>query len=315
MKKTAGFKMFVVAVAAASALCSTGCKSAWKFSNPFEKAPKAAASDAPSELDELDDITPPPESYTTGDASPKKDADDESLAQNGAYVAPQKNAAAQKPSAAPVADVPDTAFAVASAGITPNADSSATNAPLANAVATSNALAANENFQTPSYGQSYQVPTNDVAAPNYAATPNNSVAQTQTPAPQIAANTTPYPASSFAPVATETASVAQNSTPFPTIDANQNYATLNVAAQNPAPAQTTSNARPQYAQTSVPNEPVYVAQNPAPNAQPANAPFPTAVAPQTAPNGAAPANDAYSDVYYQQQTTSGGFAPGSVGVY
>ncbi|MBR5244095.1 MAG: hypothetical protein IKW13_07665, partial [Thermoguttaceae bacterium] len=36
-------------------------------------------------------------------------------------------------------------------------------------------------------------------------------------------------------------------------------------------------------------------------------------APQTAPTAAT--QDAYSGVHYQPQTTSGGFAPGSVGVY
>ncbi|MBQ9873405.1 MAG: hypothetical protein IJM30_02985, partial [Thermoguttaceae bacterium] len=68
------------------AIGTVGCQSGFKFRNPFSKAPEASRANPPKELDDLDDLTPPPENYTTSDASdaPKKS---ESLAQKGSYEA------------------------------------------------------------------------------------------------------------------------------------------------------------------------------------------------------------------------------------
>ena len=83
MKNKFDARIFVVAALAVALVASTGCRSGWKMGNPFSKAPKATDVDTPSELDELDDLTPPPENYTVGDASPKKVDDEKSLAQKG----------------------------------------------------------------------------------------------------------------------------------------------------------------------------------------------------------------------------------------
>ncbi|MBQ2849118.1 MAG: hypothetical protein IJE77_01440, partial [Thermoguttaceae bacterium] len=89
------------------------------------------------------------------------------------------------------------------------------------------------------------------------------------------------PAQNAFPVAQNAPVAPQNG--FPTVDPNA-FPVAQNAPVAPAPAQ-----------------PTYVAQN---------FPEPTA---QTAPVAAT--QDAYSGVQYQPQTTSGGFAPGSVGVY
>ena len=100
------------------------------------------------------------------------------------------------------------------------------------------------------------------------------------------------------PVAQNVPVAPQNG--FPTVDPNAFPTAQNapVAPQTGLPT-VDPNAFP-VAQNA-PAQPTYVAQNfPEPTAQ--NAPL-------------APAQDAYSGVQYQPQTTSGGFAPGSVGVY
>ena len=262
MKNKFDARIFVVAALAVALAASTGCRSGWKLGNPFSKAPKATDVDTPSELDELSELTPPPENYTVGDASPKKIDDEKSLAQKGKYDAGETPKLAQTPADA-------SALAQNSvAQPTPNASDAA--------------LAANlpprstESFKTPDYSQSFQ------SADNF-----QTAQTTQTP-PVAPSYQAPYAAPNAAPLdAQQLAATAPYAPPaatqadFPTVDPNA-FPTVQNAPIAPA-------------------QPAFVAQN-----------FPEP-APQAAPTAAT--QDAYSGVHYQPQTTSGGFAPGSVGVY
>ena len=310
MKNKIDARIFVVAALAVALAASTGCRSGWKLENPFSKAPKAADADAPSELDELDDLTPPPENYTVGDASPKKVDADKSLAQKGKYEADEPSK---------LAKTPDDASAL----VQKTTPSAASETP-------SSALVANlppeptQSFKTPDYSQNYQ------SADNFQTAQTAQTVQAPYSAPsaarQIAASA-PYvpttPQADFPTGASNAFPTAQNAPVAPGVD----YSTFNVAAQNaPVAPQTdfpavdpnafpTAQNAPVAPQAdfpaidpnafpvapNVPSQPAYVAQN-----------FDTP-APQAAPNAAT--QDAYSGVRYQPQTTSGGFAPGSVGVY
>ena len=283
MKNKFDARIFVVAALAVALAASTGCRSGWKMGNPFSKAPKATDVDTPSELDELNDLTPPPENYTVGDATPKKVDGERSLAQKGKYEADETPKLAQTPADA--------------AALAQNAPSSA---------ASVDALAANlppepaQNFKTPDYSQNYQ------SADNFQTAQNPSTTQYQAPnAAQQYAATAPY-------VPTPT---AQND--FPVVDPNAFPTAQNapVAPQNDFPV-VDPNAFPtaQNVPVAPQNDFPVVDPNAFPTAQPAfvaqNFAEP---APQAAPTAAT--QDAYSGVHYQPQTTSGGFAPGSVGVY
>ncbi|MBQ1277685.1 MAG: hypothetical protein IIY07_03460, partial [Thermoguttaceae bacterium] len=142
MKNKFDARIFVVAALAVALVASTGCRSGWKIGNPFSKAPKATDVDTPSELDELDDLTPPPENYTVDDASPKKVDAEKSLAQKGKYEADETPKLAQ---------TPDDASALA--------QSSPSSAPVVEPAAS---LAANlpteptQSFKTPDYSPNYQ---------------------------------------------------------------------------------------------------------------------------------------------------------------
>ena len=292
MKNKIDARIFVVAALAVALAASTGCRSGWKLENPFSKAPKAADADAPSELDELDDLTPPPENYTVGDASPKKVDADKSLAQKGKYEADEPSK---------LAKTPDDASAL----VQKTTPSAASETP-------SSALVANlppeptQSFKTPDYSQNYQ------SADNFQTAQTAQTVQAPYSAPsaarQIAASA-PYvpttPQADFPTGASNAFPTAQNApvapqTDFPAVDPNAFPTAQNapVAPQADFPA-IDPNAFP--VAPNVPSQPAYVAQN-----------FDTP-APQAAPNAAT--QDAYSGVRYQPQTTSGGFAPGSVGVY
>ena len=298
MKNKFDARIFVVAALAVALVASTGCRSGWKMGNPFSKAPKATDVDTPSELDELDDLTPPPENYTVGDASSKKADAEKSLAQKGKYEAAETPKLAQTPA---------------------DASALAQNSP-SNALSSNSPSEPTQSFKTPDYSQNYQ---SDAQFQNAPAT------QTAQNQPAAQPNQTPYSAPNAAQQYAATApyvptTPTQND--FPNVVPNAvEHSTFNVAAQNApvAPqndfpvAQNAPVASPQndfpvvdpnafpVAQNApvapAPAQPTYVAQN-----------FPEP-APQAAP--AAPTQDAYSGVHYQPQTTSGGFAPGSVGVY
>ena len=331
MKNKFDARIFVVAALAVALAASTGCRSGWKLGNPFSKAPKATDVDTPSELDELSELTPPPENYTVGDASPKKIDDEKSLAQKGKYDAGETPKLAQTPDDA-------SAFAQNSTEkSSPNASDAA--------------LAANltpqptENFQTPDYSRNFQSADNFQIAQTAQTTQTPPAAQSYQ-APNVAPNaaqqlaaTAPYvPAASaqndfpnaqnaqvaqavdystfnvatqndFPNVAPNAFPVAQNApvapqSDFPNVDPNAFPTAQNapVAPQSDFPnVDLNSFPTAQNAPAAATTQPTYVAQN---------FPEPT---PQAAPTAAT--QDAYSGVHYQPQTTSGGFAPGSVGVY
>ncbi|MBR4977314.1 MAG: hypothetical protein IKY61_09675 [Thermoguttaceae bacterium] len=330
MKNKFDARIFVVAALAVALAASTGCRSGWKMGNPFSKAPKATDVDTPSELDELNDLTPPPENYTVGDASPKKVDAEKSLAQKGKYEADETSKLAQ---------TPDDASMLAQ-----NSSSNASGATSANALAANLPPEPTQSFKTPDYSQSYQSADNfqsvqtaqttqtpsatqpyqapysapNAAAQQYAATaPYVPTQPTQNDFPTVdphafpvAQNAPVAPQNDFPAVDPNAFPVAQNApvapqNDFPTVDPNAFPVAQNapVAPQNDFPT-VDPNAFPTAQNAPVapaPAQPTYVAQN---------FPEPTA---QTVP--VAPAQDAYSGVQYQPQTTSGGFAPGSVGVY
>ena len=287
MKNKFDARIFVVAALAVALVASTGCRSGWKLGNPFSKAPRATDVDTPSELDELNDLTPPPENYTVGDATPKKVDAEKSLAQKGKYEADETPKLAQ---------TPDDASALAQ-----NSPSPAPGATSENALTANLPPEPTQSFKTPDYSQNYQ------SAP---------IAQTtQTPSstqPYQAPYSVPNAAQEYAATAPYVPTTPTQSD-FPAVDPNafpvaQNapvavdHSTFNVAAQQNAFPNVDPNAFPVAQNAPVaPAQPTYVAQN---------FPEPTA---QTAPVAAT--QDAYSGVQYQPQTTSGGFAPGSVGVY
>jgi hypothetical protein len=245
MKNKFDARIFVVAALAVALVASTGCRSGWKMGNPFSKAPKATDVDTPSELDELDDLTPPPENYTVGDATPKKVDGEKSLAQKGKYEADETPKLAQ---------TPDDAAALAQ------------NSPSA---APSDVLTANaqpeptQSFKTPDYSQNYQVADFQAAQ-----TPSTTQAnQAPNAAQQYAANApyVPTPTAQNAPAA------PQND--FPNADSAVVHSTFNIAAQNaPVAPQNDFPTVDPNAFPVAPAQPAFVAQNfaePAPQAAPA----------------------------------------------
>jgi len=284
MKNKFDARIFVVAALAVALAASTGCRSGWKLGNPFSKAPKATDVDTPSELDELSELTPPPENYTVGDASPKKIDDEKSLAQKGKYDAGETPKLAQTPADASALAQKSTAQP------TPNASNAASVANLP--------PQPTESFKTPDYSQSFQ----SADAFQIAQTTQTPPVAQSTQAPYAAPNAAPLDAQQLAATAPY-APPAASPVDFPTVDPNAFPTAQNapVAPQTGFPT-VDPNAFPTVQNAPVaPAQPTYVAQN-----------FPEP-APQAAPTAAT--QDAYSGVHYQPQTTSGGFAPGSVGVY
>ena len=224
MKNKFDARIFVVAALAVALAASTGCRSGWKMGNPFSKAPKATDVDTPSELDELNDLTPPPENYTVGDASPKKVDDEKSLAQKGKYEAAETSKLAQ---------TPDDASALAQ-----NSPSSAPGATSANALTANLPPEPTQSFKTPDYSQNYQSAANSQVAQTTqtSSTPQSYQAPYSAPnAAQQYAATAPYvpaPQADFPTVAPNAFPVAQNApvapqADFPTAPAQPTYVAQN----------------------------------------------------------------------------------------
>ena len=298
MKKIDG--VLTIAAALLVLAGTTGCQSGWKFSNPFSRAPKASHADAPEELDddfaEVDDITPPPENYTVGDSVPKQEK--KSIAQEGKYGDDEESRAV----AASDDSAPAESFATRSYAQTYQAPTSANS--FANGVGSSTPSDARQyaGAETLADTVARLDPAASAAAASQPYVPQNSVAaQTATPG---------YPANSSYPAAPgdQTASIAQNQAPgaadaFPSASSSL---VGNPIAQVSAAAPTQTYPQPQVEPQ---RQPTSVALNYDPNA------------PVAAPNvnvnlggaSAAPSgSDPYADVVYTPQTTSGGFAPGSV---
>lgn len=346
MKTNKGASIIAVFLAAL-VIGTTGCQSGWKFSNPFSRNPNASKAGGPSELDELDalnDITPPPENYTSNDSTTKSEKN--SLAQKGKYEANDES----------IKEAKETKVALNNENAEPEKPS--------------------ENFATPSYSQNYQAsnplaagvgstadyasaqesPMDQFANANAAPATNPALQQGATGAnqalPNAYANTpttpNPYPAPdapSLENSAFPTLDVASTPSPFPTMDAvdtsvarqnypTQDYAQPNQFLQNQAPQNQFAQSQPQSdpLTTPAPYNPIAQVsgssatyQNPNAN----QAPVPAQQAPNLAYNydaqnvGAPVANptptptldsnvDPYSNVIYEPQNVSGGFAPGSV---
>ena len=276
MKKIDG----VLAIAAALLVTvgTTGCQSGWKFSTPFSRAPKASHAEAPDELDddfaEVDDITPPPENYTVGDSTSKKEKT--SLAQKGKYGS----------------ESDDSAIALEKT--------------------TRDSSDETENYQTPSYAQNYQTPgktvTNEIAGSatqTYArqSVPENLADTVSSLNPNaVAAASQPYTPPSSASTqlySSNDRQIATNAQPAAQTAASEAFPTASNTLFNNNPIAQVSGSTTQVP-AQAQEQPASVAFNYDPSAPSANSPAPT------------PASDQYSDVIYTPQTTSGGFAPGSV---
>lgn len=277
MKKIIGVSLAIAASFVVLA-GTTGCQSGWKFSNPFSRAPKATDAAAPDEFDdelaEVDDITPPPENYTVGDSTPKKEKT--SLAQKGKYGDESEERA------------------------------------VASAEKDSKLADADESYRTPSYAQDYQTPTTKTALNDGVGSVRQTSADSASEVEygvtrSVAASSQPYTPAAQNAAATQIyssnpgpASVAQNgafpaapemSDPFPAADAGS-YPIAQVSA-----------SAVQQQQQPVPQQPTNVAFNYESDAHAAN-PAPAAAN--------ASDSDPYSNVIYTPQNVSGGFAPGSV---
>ncbi len=298
MKKIDG--VLTIAAALLVLAGTTGCQSGWKFSNPFSRDPKASNADAPKELDddfaEIDDITPPPENYTVGDSVPKKEK--KSIAQEGKYGDEEESRAV----AASDEKKPADDFSTPSYAQTYQTPSPANS--FANGVGSSTPFDARQSADSETLADTVAKldPAASAAAASQPYVPQNSVA-TQTPNPGYPANTS-YPAS---PV-DQNASFAQNQAPvadpFPSVSSS---VVGNPIAQVSAAAPTQTYAQPEaQPQIQPQRQPASVALN-------YDAPAPAA-APNVNPNGASAPGDSdpYAGVVYTPQSTSGGFAPGSV---
>ncbi|MBP5622866.1 MAG: hypothetical protein J6X44_12715 [Thermoguttaceae bacterium] len=279
----------VLSVALVLVAGTVGCQSGFKMRNPFSKTPKASSANPPSELDELDDLTPPPENYTLSDAKDKAD-ESESIVQKGKYeveestskFAPKDDTSVAvdpepaKPAQEPYA--PQSTFA---------ADSAPTNAAPAGADPVGFPAAPSSDAQTyatldgartnPQPVDPYMTP---YVAPNAAFAQNDAPAANSFPAPQ---NEFPT-AQAFAP---GSAAVEQNND-FPVVP---NPFLVDMNGQNPATSGRVESVAMNYEPTPAP-----VADAPTANSYPVD-------------------SDPYSGVLYEPQTTSTGFAPGSTGLY
>ncbi|MBR2004333.1 MAG: hypothetical protein IJ991_09170, partial [Thermoguttaceae bacterium] len=221
MKNKFDARIFVVAALAVALAASTGCRSGWKLGNPFSKAPKATDVDTPSELDELSELTPPPENYTVGDASPKKIDDEKSLAQKGKYDAGETSKLAQ---------TPDDASALAQSSTAKSTPSASDAALVANLPPQPT-----ESFKTPDYSQSFQSADAFQTAQAAQTTQTPPVAQSYQ-APYSAPNAASLDAQQLAATAPY-APPAATQADFPTVDPNAFPTAQNapVAPQNGFP--------------------------------------------------------------------------------
>lgn len=315
-----------------STLCVSGC-SGWSVKNPFARTPKAEGGRTPEGLDDLDDLTPPPENYTTSDArSTDKSAQ---LAQKGKYEADSDSTRAEQVAMSNEKEEPSESFrtpdysrsyqdsSASNASTTYSTDSAsfAANVPDANAFAPGSAAnaAAAQNYVANSPVE--PTPAAETLTPYVPAQNNASYAVAPTAAQNYEqAPYVPNPSlAQTAPIASSTPNLAQDAYAAPV--ANYNLApnanpypiaqVSGAAAQTPATHNDFDAASMSNAQNALPNDAVNVALN-YDQASDRTA-FNAATNPAAnAPNGNAYDSDPYSNVFYERQTTSGGFAPGSV---
>jgi len=356
MKRFVGFSTSV-ALCVGLVFGLTGCQSGWKISNPFAPHPRAASAETPEELDALDDmdeLTPPPENYTVGDAS--KSDRSESLAQKGKYEVEDKASDVEKleSETRAIAEKTDSYKSQDSYQVADYNQSYQTSAPSGvgdysaqNQAPTQTYAQANpasqqsyspvEQSPQQSYAQSEQAfqqpysPTNQFAQQSYE---QPYVQTNQAPAQTTEQNYAQVPATSgFQAYSAPGAGVdvATNGRFEPaqsaaTYDADGFGTSSEVGSVFPTPdssfpaIQNSSVAVaedfPQVTFGAAPSssQPVNVAMNPE---SVVTGSTPVQSQPATYTTGAPTDSDPYSDVYYAPQTTSAGagFAPGSAGLY
>ena len=307
---------------------SIGCQSGFKMRNPFSRTPNAANAEGPSELDELDDLTPPPENYTT--SSDKKNSKEKgSLAQEGKYDSGEESKSSAKTEEY-VASNTESARGVSAQPVEASYQSG------------SPTTLASAQVQTKSTFAPYDDPTPELDAPaplglqnqrelNVAQTPNSSssalfpIAQTSATQPVYSTGQVPLPSSNAqaplqaqVPLQTQGAPVADtfpqpsNADAFPSVETFTNDSAFPAPNDFPSIASdfpTASNnayAAPQTTQGDVPKVAMNYDSYPAPTNASNN--YPTA-------NYSSDANS-NSGVNYEPQTNpSGVFAPGSTSGY
>ncbi|MBQ9812863.1 MAG: hypothetical protein IJM54_06070 [Thermoguttaceae bacterium] len=263
---------------------TVGCQSGFKMRNPFSKEPKASSANPPSELDELDDLTPPPENYTLSDAKDKTD-DSESIVQKGKYEVEE--------STSKLAPKEEMSVAVDAAPAEPAQEPFAPQSTFAANSAPTNNEPASVPAATPNEAQTYATldgaranpqPVDPYMTPYVA--PNAALARNDVPA----ANPYPAPQNDFptAQAFTPGAAAPVQNNDFPVVS---NPYPVDATAQNPAPVGRVESVAMNYDPTPAP-----VADAPAANAYSVD-------------------SDPYSGIVYEPQTTSTGFAPGSTALY
>ncbi len=276
---------------------TVGCQSGFKMRNPFAKEPKASSANPPGELDELDDLTPPPENYSISD-SKENAKDTESIVQKGKYgveestskFAPQEEASVAVDSAPAESSREQDRQATFATNAAPTeaapADASPASSSGTQTYATFDGARANARPDDP-----YMTPYVE---------PNAAFAQNAAPA------SAPFPAAqNDFPTAQNNFPTAQND--FPT-------------AQGFAPGSVASNQSGDFPVASNPYLVDYDAQSPASTGRvesvAMNYDSNSAQSRISPPSNSYPVDsDPYSGVVYEPQTTSTGFAPGSTAIY
>ena len=281
---------------------TVGCQSGFKMRNPFSKAPKAESANLPSELDELDDLTPPPENYTMSDSEDRVKESD-SIVQRGKYEAEETPSQAE-----PKVETSFAANPVHSELTSIEEDASQTtfaaNDPLMSAAS------ANAPMQTNA------APMN-VEPQTYATFDGARTSATAQPAAD------PY----MDPYAGSNATVAANAFPapqtnFPIAQASATQSAVFPTARSFAPGSSAQIMSEQSSDFPVVSHPFPASDfNAAPDNRVESVAMSYDPTPSPAGNMAAPPSypadsDPYSGVIYEPQTTStGSFAPGSTALY
>lgn len=294
---------------------TVGCQSGFKMRNPFSKAPKAESANLPSELDELDDLTPPPENYTMSDSEDRVKESD-SIVQRGKYEAEEtpsqvepkvETSFAANPVHSEPTSIEEDASQTTFAANDPLMSAASANAPMQTNAAPMNVepqtYATFDGARTSATAQ----PAADPYMDPYAGS-NATVAANAFPAPQT-----------NSPIAQTSAT---QSADFPIAQASATQSAAFPTARSFAPGSSAQIMSEQSSDFPVVSHPFPASDfNAAPDNRVESVAMSYDPTPSPAGNMAAPPSypadsDPYSGVIYEPQTTStGSFAPGSTALY
>lgn len=293
---------------------AVGCKSGFSFRNPFSKEPKASHADMPDELDnieDLDELTPPPENYTTSNDDEKTSKDSSSLAQQGKYDSGETAASSSTETYASNDAAPKSEETGVDSSIAANTADSSNVSDISSSVADATAIPFAP-IASVNYDEAPAAPPQTVAsqAPSFPAESNDaglSFAQVGSASPvdsfefpsvqavpETNLGTSAPAAYAQAPAAVPANDVPNASSDFPTV-ANTDF--LGVSTDFPTASTDFPAVSSDFPPVSANGDPAKVALNYEPSASPSpnvgNDPFPTDSNP-------------YSGVVYEPQTTSSG---------